>query len=324
MKARDLGALFALAALWGGAFLFIRVASPALGPVPLAEARVTLAGLALLVYAVALRADLGLRRRWKSFLVMGALQAAIPYTLISTAELHLSAGLAAILNATTPLFGALVAAVWLGQRLSVGKGVGLLIGLLGVAAVTGWSALPWTLTTALAVGASLLAAFSYGIAGNYARRAFAGVAPLASSTGQQLAAAVLLAPFALPIAGVSAPWTRLSLGVAWAVVALAIGCTSIAFLFYFYLINSVGAVSTLSVTFLAPVFGLLWSALFLGERITLGTVGGMVIIFAGVLLVMGARLPRWTYRRTRAALVDAAPAESVESIDSIGSIESSR
>jgi drug/metabolite transporter (DMT)-like permease len=308
LKARDLGALFALAALWGGAFLFIRIAAPAVGPVPLAEARVALAGAALLVYAVALRADLGLRRRWKSYLIMGALQAAIPYSLISTAELHLSAGLAAILNATTPLFGALVAAVWMRERLTVAKGVGLVLGLLGVVVVTGWSALPWTLTTALAIGASLLAAFSYGIAGNFARRALAGVPPLASSTGQQLGAAVLLLPFAAPIAATTAPWAHLSPLVAWAIVALAIGCTSIAFLFYFYLITSVGAVSTLSVTFLSPVFALFWAALFLSERITLGMFSGMVIIFAGVLLVMGMRLPR----RARVIVMSGAASERGE------------
>ncbi len=314
MKARDLGALFGLAALWGGAFLFIRVAAPALGPVTLAAARVALAGVALLVFMAVTRAGLGLRRRWKSYLVMGALQGAIPYTLIGTAELHLTAGMAAILNATTPLFGALVAAVWLRERLTVSKGVGVAIGVLGVAALTGWSALPLTTTTLLAVSASLLAAFSYGVAGSFARRAFVGVAPLASATGQQLGALVILAPFALPIAAVSAPWTHLSLGVAWAVVALAIGCTSVAFLLYFYLIKSVGPVPTLSVTFLVPIFGLFWSALFLGERVTPGTFGGMAIIFVSVLLVMGVRLPRRS-RASQASSVESARAgDAVESL----------
>ncbi|HEY8325098.1 MAG TPA: DMT family transporter [Ktedonobacterales bacterium] len=291
MRARDFGALLALAALWGGAFLFIRVGARAIGPTTLAEARVVLAGAALLLYMAATRASLDLRGRWKRYLIMGVLQGAIPYTLISTAELHLTAGLAAILNATTPLFGALVAAVWLRDRLTLKKGVGLVIGLAGVAVVTGWSALPWSLTTALAVGASLAAAFSYGIAGNFAKRAFAGVPPLASATGQQLGAMVALAPFALPIAATSAPWTHVTLGVAWAVVALALGCTSVAFLIYFYLIKSIGPIPTLSVTFITPIFGIIWSAIFLSEQITVGVVIGMAIIFVGVLLVMGVRLP---------------------------------
>jgi drug/metabolite transporter (DMT)-like permease len=160
VKARDLGALVALAAVWGGSFLFIRVAAPAVGPIPLAEARVLLAGITLLLYAAALRADIGLRRRWKSFLVIGLLNSAIPFVFIGAAELYLSAGLAAILNATTPLFGALVAVIWIHERLTIGKTMGLVIGLLGVVALSVWSSLPLTASTLLAVGASLLGALS--------------------------------------------------------------------------------------------------------------------------------------------------------------------
>ena len=90
MKARDLGALFALAAVWGGSFLFIRIAAPAVGPIPLAEARVILAGAALLLYMRAMRVDLGLRRRWKSFLVIGILNSAIPFVFIGAGELYLT------------------------------------------------------------------------------------------------------------------------------------------------------------------------------------------------------------------------------------------
>jgi drug/metabolite transporter (DMT)-like permease len=323
VKARDLGALVALAAVWGGSFLFIRVAAPAVGPIPLAEARVLLAGTTLLLYAAALRADIGLRRRWKSFLVIGLLNSAIPFVFIGAAELYLSAGLAAILNATTPLFGALVAVIWIHERLTIGKTMGLVIGLLGVVALSVWSSLPLTASTLLAVGASLLGALSYGVAGIYAKRAFVGVAPLATATGQQMGAALVLAPLALPVAVTTSPWTHLAPVVIWSILALAIVCTSAAYIVYFHLIASVGPIPALSVTFLVPVFGLLWGALFLHEQITIGTFGGMAIIFAGVLLVMGARMPR-AFRRTRAALALAASAESVESGDSIESIGSSR
>jgi drug/metabolite transporter (DMT)-like permease len=233
-----------------------------------------------------------LRRRWKSFLAIGLLNSAIPYTLIGAAELHLTAGLAAILNATTPLFGALVAVIWLRDRLTIGKAVGLVIGLAGVVVLTGWSSLPLTGVTFLAVGASLLGALSYGVAGVYSKRAFAGVKPVATATGQLLGATLLLAPIALPVTATTAPWTHLSSGVIWAIMALAIVCTSAAYIVYFYLIASAGAIPALSVTFLVPVFGLLWGALFLNEQVTLGTFGGMAIIFIGVLLVLGARLPR--------------------------------
>lgn len=308
MKARDLGALFALAAVWGGSFLFIRIAAPAVGPVILAETRVILAGATLLLYVAALRTNIGLRQRWKRYLAVGALNSAIPFVFIGAAELNLTAGLAAILNATTPLFGALVAALWLRERLTVGRILGLVIGIAGVVALMGWSALPLTGSTLLAVGASLVGALSYGVAGVYSKRAFVGVPPAAVATGQQLGAAVILSPFALPIAATSAPWAHLTPGVAWAIIALAIVCTAAAYIVYFALIASVGPVPALSVTFLVPVFGLLWSALFLGERVTPGTFGGMAIIFVGVLLVMGLRLPR----RARVATPGVMPGERAE------------
>lgn len=292
VKARDLGALVALAAVWGGSFLFIRVAAQAVGPVTLAGVRVTLAGLALLLYALATRVDLELRRRWKSFLVVGLLNSAIPFVLIGAAELKLTAGLAAILNATTPLFGALVAAIWLRDRLTVGKVVGLFIGLAGVVLLMGWSSLPLTTATLLAVGASLLGALSYALASVYTKRTFAGVPALATATGQQIGAAAILVPIGLPVAAVTAPWAHLTLGVIWAMVALAIVCTSAAYIVFFYLIAAVGPVPATSVTFLVPAFGLVWSAIFLHEPLTPGTFGGMAIIFVGVLLVMGVRLPR--------------------------------
>ncbi len=292
VKARDFGALIALAAVWGGSFLFIRIAAPVVGPVALAETRVLLAGAGLLLYAGAMRVDLELRRRWKSFLAIGILNSAIPFVFIGAGELYLTSGMAAILNATTPLFGALVAAFWIHERLSIGKIVGLAIGLFGVVALMGWSALPATASSALAVGAALLGALSYGLAGVYAKRAFAGVAPLATATGQQLGAMVALTPLALPVVATTAPWTHLTAEVAWAIVILALVCTSAAYIVYFSLIASVGPTPALSVTFLVPIFSLLWGALFLGERVTPGTFGGMAIIFVGVLLVMGARLPR--------------------------------
>lgn len=292
MKARDLGALFALAAVWGGSFLFIRVAAPVVGPIPLAEARVLLAGVALLLYASATRVSIGLRRHWKSFLLIGILNSAIPFVFIGAGELYLTSGMAAILNATTPLFGALVAVIWIHERLTVGKLAGLVIGLLGVVALMGWSGLPLTTASALAVSAALVGALSYGLASVYAKRVFVGVSPLATATGQQIGAALALTPLALPVAATSAPWAHLTPGVAWAIVALAIGCTSAAYIVYFSLIASVGPTSATSVTFLVPVFSLLWGALFLGERVSVGTFAGMAIIFMGVLLVMGVRLPR--------------------------------
>ncbi|HET7640285.1 MAG TPA: DMT family transporter, partial [Ktedonobacteraceae bacterium] len=132
MKARDVGALLLLSALWGGSFLFMRIAAPVFGPVVLIELRVLIAGIALLLYSIFTRRNLDLRKRWLHYLVIGIINSAIPFTLIATAELLLTAGFAAILNATSPLFGAVVAAIWIKEALTTRKVIGLLLGLVGV------------------------------------------------------------------------------------------------------------------------------------------------------------------------------------------------
>lgn len=287
MKARDVGALGLLAALWGGSFLFMRLAAPTLGPIVVATARVGLAALALLAWAAAIGQHPRVWAGWRQFMVMGALNAALPFTLITAAELHLTAGLAAILNATTPLFAALVAAAWLGERLTLAKGSGLALGLGGVGVLVGWSPLPPGPLGLASVGACLLAALLYAVAGAYAKRTFVGVPPLRLAIGQQLGATALLLPLALPIGIATAPAMRPTPSVAAAILALAVLCTSVAYLLYFHLIASIGPTNTLSVTFLVPVFGLLWSALFLHEPLGPGTFLGLGLILASVLLVTG-------------------------------------
>jgi len=286
MRPRDLGALLLLAALWGGSFLFIRIASPALGPLALVDLRVLLAGGALLVYAAIARRLPTWRSWWRRYLILGALNAAVPFTLIATAELHLTASLAAILNATTPLFTALVAAVWLKERVTAPKAAGLALGVVGVAVLVGWSPLPPSDAVLLSVGASLLAALFYGLGGVYAKAAFGGVPPLALAIGQQLGAGACLSPFA----ALTLPAMRPSPGILVAVVVLALLCTALGYLLYFHLIGRVGPTKTLSVTFLIPVFGLLWSALFLREPVGIGTFAGLALILASVTLVTGVRV----------------------------------
>ncbi|MGI8857055.1 MAG: DMT family transporter [Thermomicrobiales bacterium] len=257
MRMKDMVMLLLLAALWGGSFLFMRIAVPVFGPVVLAELRVGFAGIALLLYAAAITALPAFRAHGKKYLILGALNAAIPYTLIAAAELHLTASLASILNATTPLFTAIVAAVWLRDRLDMKKSIGLILGIAGVAILVGWSPLPLNATIVLSVGASFAAALSYALAGMFSKVAFVGMPPLA---------------------------------LAIAVVALALLSTSLAYLLYFSLIASVGPMKTLSVTYLIPAFGIIWSALFLHERLRPGTLIGLAIILASVALVTGVRV----------------------------------
>jgi drug/metabolite transporter (DMT)-like permease len=285
MGARDLGALVLLGAIWGSSFLFIRVAVPALGPFVLMELRVGLAAAALALLAVAVSRLSKLRFRWKELLILGAVNAAIPFSLIAGSEINLTASLAAILNATTALFAAVVTTVWMGEALTRGKVAGLVMGVVGVAVLVGWTPIALNGVVLVSVGASLVAAFSYALGGVYAKRVFAGTPPLTLAIGQQMGAAMLL----VPLAAASVPAEAPSMPVTLSALALALLCTALAYLLYFYLISRVGPTKTLTVTFLSPVFGALFGVLFLDEPVGVGTCVGLVIILSSVALVTGVR-----------------------------------
>ncbi len=184
--------LIILGALWGGSFIFIRIAALALGAIATADMRVVIAGLALLAYAAALRSKLELKERWRQYLVVGLLNSAAPFTLISWSEVHLSASMAAILNATTPFFGAVVAAIWLRERLTTAKLIGILIAFVGVLILVGWSHMKPDGVTVLAIIASLAGALSYGISATYAKMNTKGASPMGLAVGSQVSASLLL------------------------------------------------------------------------------------------------------------------------------------
>ena len=289
MGARDLVALILLAALWGASYVFIRVAVPALGPFVLMGVRVALAAAALALYAAVLaRAMPKFRSRWKEFLIVGATNSAIPFTLIAAAELELTASLAAILNATTALFVAVVAAARIGEALTAKKVAGLVMGFVGVVVLVGWDPVSLDAAVLLAVAAMLAASLSYAVGGVYVKRTFAGVSPLAMTIGQQAGAALFL----LPLAAVSLPEEAPPLPAALSALALALLCTAVAYLLYFRLIENVGPTKTLTVTYLIPVFGLLFGVLLLDEPVGIGTLVGFGIILYGVALVTEVRLGR--------------------------------
>jgi drug/metabolite transporter (DMT)-like permease len=286
MGKRDFGILLLLGALWGASYLFIRIAVPALGPVALMDARVLLASGALALYALAARRMPGFKGQWRSFFILGTINGALPLPLIAFAELSLPASLAAMLNSTVPLFTALVAAVWLKERLTLKKIIGLLLGVVGVSVLVGLSPLPLTGLILLSAGVSLLAALFYAFGNVYASRNFKGASPLALSIGQQLTTGVVL----LPVALVRLPSAWPSTIVIFAFLGLSLLSTSIAYLLYFHLIQTVGATRTAIVTFLVPVFGLLWGVLFLQEAVTVGTLVGLAIVLSSVFLISGISL----------------------------------
>ncbi len=296
MKLRDAALLFVLAALWGASFLFVRVAVPLFGPFPLVAARVFIGGSILFIYASIVRQRPDWRAHWRRFLLIGLFNNAIPFTLISAAQLHLTASFAALLNATTPLFSAVIAALWINDRLTLPKIVGLLLGIIGVGIIVGWQ--PEALDTArlISIGLMFGATLSYAIAAVYGKVAFKGVNPLATSTGQLLSAGALILPLAL----LNPPPQAVTPVALLALLGLATLSTALAYLIYFHLIASAGPTPAASVTLLIPFFSSLWGALFLGEQLHANEIVGFGVILAGLLLVTG--LWRQFARRERSAI----------------------
>ena len=287
MGARDLGALLLLRALWGASFIFIRVAVPELGPFILVELRVGIAAATLALCAALLGRLPKLRARWRQFALLGTVNVAIPFSLISAAEINLTASLAAILNSTTVMFTAMVAAVWMGDALTARKFVGLVLGIVGVTVLVGWDPVAMNWVVVLSVGAMLAASLSYALGAVYAKRTFAGSPPLAIAIGQLTAASMLV----LPLAAVSVPG-RPSTTVVLSVLALALLSTAVAYMLYFRLIENVGPTSTSTVTLLVPLFGLLFGVVLLDEPVGLGTFAGLALILSSVALIAGLGVAR--------------------------------
>jgi drug/metabolite transporter (DMT)-like permease len=286
MKLKDIIMLFILAALWGCSFLFIKIGAPALGPLVLIELRVLLASMSLIIFAIVMRHRIEILHKWWQYLVLGATNAAIPFTLISITELHLDASLAAILNATTPMFTSVIAWLWTGDPFTKRKLFGVMLGIVGVTVLVGFGSSGHGMHLWFSVSISLLAAAFYGIAGVFSSRYFKGEKPMNMAIGQQLAASLILLPFA----AFALPHQMPSSLVTFSVLGLAILCTAVAYLLYFALIQSVGALKTLTVTFLVPVFGVIWSGLFLGEQITIHLILGLIIILSSVAFIANVRL----------------------------------
>jgi drug/metabolite transporter (DMT)-like permease len=276
--------LILLAAIWGSSFLFMRIAAPVLGAAVLIEYRVLFAAVFLLIVAKLLGKPLGLRRYWKHYLILGLFNSAFPFLMFAFAARTLSASVLAVLNATTPLFGALITALWARQAISARAALGLVLGTAGVALLVGFDHVSDRPGAGWAIAAALTAAFSYAIASAYTRTAVS-VEPFSNAHGSMWGAALLVLPL-LPL--FPSPGTP-TLGIMGAALALGILCSAIAYIIYFRLIADIGTTSALTVTFLSPVFGILWGALFLHEVVGWYTVVGAAIVLTGTALVTGFR-----------------------------------
>jgi drug/metabolite transporter (DMT)-like permease len=276
--------LVTLAALWGGSFVFMRVAVPALGAVPLAYVRVSIAAVVLLAIAFAQRRIPPFRTRWRDLAVVGVVNSAIPFSLFCYAEQYLSASAGAVLNATSPFFVAIAGALWLAQPVTKTKVVGIALGIVGVIVLVGLQPGATSDQVLVAVAACLVAAVCYALAGVYTKRALSDVPRHAIACASQVFAALALMPL-LPFTTIPGPLTPV---VVANVLALAIGSTAIAYLIYFKLIADVGPQRALTVTFLIPLFGVLWGALFLGEPLTQNLLVGGALVVAGTIVTVRA------------------------------------
>ncbi len=288
MRGRDVTDLLLLAALWGGSFLFMRISAGPFGPIPMVGMRTGIAALVLVALLLWRGRGSELAARPGPLFMMGLLNSAIPFVLFGFAALSLKAGYSAILNATAPFWGALVAFAWLGDRLTPLRVLGLFVGFAGVVVLV-WGRVSFDVGgSGPAILAALGATLLYGISANYARRRLAGVGTLTSATGTQLGAALALVPLTV------AYWPEVMPdALAWlSVIAMAVFCTALAYLLYFRLIARVGATRAIAVTFLIPVFGMFWGWVFLNEAVTLNMAMGTAVILLGTALTTGVIGPR--------------------------------
>lgn len=286
MNTASLLRLLLLSAIWGASFLFMRIGAPALGPILLILLRVGLAAIFLTFVALHLRKSMGPHRLWKHYFILGLFNSALPFVLFAFAAQTVSASLLSVLNATAPLWATVLEAMRSRSRLSTKVVFGLMLGMIGVGLLAGVEALSLPGGGGLAIAAGLSAAASYGLATVYAKSA-PRVEPLFNAQGSMFAASVLLAPALWAV-----PWpsSTPSPQVILATLALGIICSGVAYLLYFRLIADLGAASALTVTFLIPVFGILWGALFLRETVGWHTLLGSLSVLTGTAWVTGFSL----------------------------------
>jgi drug/metabolite transporter (DMT)-like permease len=273
-----------LGAIWGASFLFMRLGAAEFGALPTAGLRVGIAAVFLLPLLLTRGQGPALAQHWEKIFFLGLINSGIPFACYSYALMSITTGLSALLNATVPLFGALVAWVWLRDRPHRLKILGLLIGFVGVAMLA-WGKASFKpdasgLSSGWAVVACLVACLCYGIAASFTKRYLAGVPSLAVATGSQVGATLGLAVPTLWL------WPAVSPSMtAWlALLAVGVLCTGVAYVLFFRLIDKVGAASTLTVTFLIPVFAVVYGLVFLGESVTPWMLTCGVVILCGTAL----------------------------------------
>lgn len=283
MKLRNFCELLLLSAIWGSSFLFLRIASPAFGPIFLIEMRVLSGLLVLLPVFFVMRKYQEFKLHWKMILLVSLLNMAIPFCFFAYSALNMGAGLLSIINATVPIFTAMVGFLYFRQRLSQLGFAGLVVGLLGVAILMSESRAESGITSDLAIPAALFASILYGIAINLAAHKLQGVSGITITTGSLFFSSAILLPLAIRSRPEVIPE-----GVIWlSVLSLGIVCTGVGYVLFYRLIAEIGSQRAITTTYLIPLFSIFWGSLFLGETLTVAMFLGGVTVLLGVALTTG-------------------------------------
>ncbi|MHA3049002.1 DMT family transporter [Acinetobacter sp. ANC 4641] len=289
MRSSDYIKLLFLAAIWGASFLFMRIAVPEFGAINTAFLRVVFgfSGLAIILFMF--KSSFQFEGKFKSTLILGMINSGLPFLMYCLAAKWLPAGYSAILNATTPLMGAIFGFNFFGEHLSLKKWIGVFLGLFGIIAITTVGKADTSQGTTAGITACLIATSCYAIAGFLTRRWISnrgGLDPKIVAFGSQLGAVLFLFPFFIwsMATGPSIHWLQ---GNVWSsVMAVGLVCTAFAYILYFKLIADIGPLRSLTVTFMIPPFGVLWGYLILGETMTKGFIFGAVIVCIAVWMVV--------------------------------------
>jgi len=289
MQPVDIMRLFLLAAIWGASFLFMRIIAPVLGAIPTAFFRVSIAAVGLLVILALMRIDWNFRGKLKTCMLLGMINSGLPASLYSVAAQILPAGYSSIFNAMTPLMGVLIGGLFFSEKLTPTKIIGVFLGLFGVGILTRAGPVAFNIELLMGALSCLLATACYGFAGYLARRWLdqeGGLDSRLSALGSMLGATLLLLPFFgyRVLTDPPASWGGVSVWVS--LLGLGLVCTAFAYILYFRLLTSIGPLSSMTVTFMIPPFGVLWGALFLDEPLSMAHVYGGVLIAVALWLVL--------------------------------------
>ncbi len=282
MKPKQVLLLTLLAAIWGGSFMLMRILSPAIGAIGTSFSRLFIAGLFFVAYYKIAGVSVDLKRDWKILAIVGVINSAVPFSLFAFAALYVPVSLSSIINSMSPMFGLIFAVLFLGDRMNLRQVGGIILGVVGVAVISGSRALPATTLGYMSVLACLGGAICYGLGSAIVKKYTAHIEPVVLAGLSQLFAGISLLPF---VAAQKIDY-HIDAKVIIAALLLSLICSGLAYMIYYSLIRSVGATKALTVTFLIPVFSMFWALLILGEAIYSTMIYGMLIVLLGTFLVL--------------------------------------